>query len=449
MRPLEWLVLLAFVPIVLLPFTPQAWRRGWLLWAAPLPILATLLQILLEGWRAQMIPLYLLAGLALAIWLPGILRCTGGAAPRRAVLASLVIAVGAVLGGVLAGWLLPVFSLPSPTGPYAVGIVDREIVDDAHDRRLMTSVWYPAASSGPPAPLTRDPDETMVGLGNLTGLPDLVFQHLRYVKLSASADAPVLAGESPFPVLLFSHGLTGMRMQSSSTMQELASWGYMVVAIDHTDAAAVTVFPDGEVRYYDETRFGLPAGGSPSAAEVNARMFPVWVADQRAVYNALEGWEKSDPLLAGNFDLAHIGSFGHSFGGATALDVCLVEPRCQAAVDMDGGLYGRSETEPATRPLLLMISEDSAGNAAAMASWREMAARAEGDASWLEIPGSNHLSFTIMPLLSPLLAPWGFDAGQGLQVVDHSLRMFFDSHLRGIAAPPPDPANDAAVRWLP
>jgi hypothetical protein len=43
MRPFEWGVCLAFVPILLLPFIQQGWRRGWSRVFAPLPVLASVL----------------------------------------------------------------------------------------------------------------------------------------------------------------------------------------------------------------------------------------------------------------------------------------------------------------------------------------------------------------------------------------------------------------------
>ncbi len=331
----------------------------------------------------------------------------------------------------LAGWLLPVVTLPEPTGPYAVGIVDRELVDQARGRRLMVSVWYPAAQGGTPAPLTHHPDEVMTALGNLAGLPAPLFQHLRYVTLAASEGAPALAESTPFPVLVFSHGMVGLRLQNSSTLQELASWGYVVVALDHTDAAAVTVFPDGEARFYNLERFGIPSDVEPDKALVDERVFPAWVADQRFVYDTLETWAVHDPLLAGKLDLTRIGSFGHSFGGATALEVCRVDARCRAAVNMDGGLYGESVTQPAVRPLLLMSSADSSRYTDTVEKWTHLIANATASAYWLELPGSSHLSFTFSQLLSPLLAPRGFEPRAGLRVVDKYLRAFFDTHLRG------------------
>lgn len=428
MRPLEWLVFGAFVPAIVLLFAPQQLRERWLFAVSLLLPLATILHLIIEGWRIQMVPLYLLA----------LCMLVGGALQRRVAFRrfGLPARLGATLilafGGLLAGWLLPVVRLPEPSGPYPVGIVDRELLDQARGRRLMVSVWYPAAQGGPPALLTKYPDQLMTGLARLGALPALVFQHLRYVSLAASDGVPVLAGNRPFPVLVFSHGLVGLRLQNSSTFQELVSWGYIVVALDHTDAAAVTVFPDGEVRYYNSKRFGIPSGVEPDIAMVDERIFPAWVADQRFVYDTLETWAVNDPLLAGSLDLERIGSFGHSFGGATALEVCRVEPRCRAAVNLDGGLYGDSVHLPAVRPIMLISSAESGGYPEPVEEWRQLVAQASGPAYWLELPNSSHLSFTFSQLLSPLLVPEGFEPRNGLRVVDKYLRAFFDLHLRDI-----------------
>ncbi|NOT04089.1 MAG: hypothetical protein HOP27_05775 [Anaerolineales bacterium] len=449
MRVFEWLFLLVFTPILLIPFIPHTWRRRWLIVSALLPILMGGIHLIAEGWRIQMAPLYMLAVLALAGRLPELLG-REGVRRGRGILVSGVTALFLIFSGLLAGWLLPVVTLPDPTGPYQVGIVDRELVDEARGRRLMVSIWYPAAQGGKPAPFTHYPDEVATGLGKLSGLPGLPFQHLRYFKLAASEGAPPLEDGAPFPILVFSHGMVGLRLQNSSTLQDLASWGYVVVAIDHTDAAAVTVFPDGETRYYDLERFGIdPADGAPDKALVDERVFPAWVADQRFVYDMLETWAVDDPLFAGKLDLTRIGSFGHSFGGATALEVCLVDTRCRAAVDMDGGLYGTIMTQPAVRPLLLMSSAESGKLPDAVEKWKSMVANANVPAYWLELPNSTHFSFTITQLLSPLLVPKDFDPRDGLHIVDKYLRIFFDMYLRDVETPSLEPASaETDVRWF-
>jgi predicted dienelactone hydrolase len=429
MRPLEWLLFLAFVPALTLPYLPIGWLRHRSLIAAALPFTALLLHLAIEGWRTHMIPLYLLACLLPIVQLAALRGRTSTSLRRRDWLISGAAALLLIGGGILAGWVLPVIALPQPTGPYQVGIVDRELVDAARGRRLMVSVWYPAAQSGTPAPLTHDPDEVMVALAQLGGVPAPLFQHLRYISVAATTHAPVLLADEPFPVLVFSHGMVGLRLQNSSTFQDLASWGYVIVAIDHTDAAAVTVFPDGVARYYDLAHFGMPTGVEPNHALMNEHVFPVWVADQRFVYDTLEAWAANDPLFQQRLDLSRIGSFGHSFGGATALEVCRVEIRCRAAVNLDGGLYGDTEALPAVRPFLLMTSTNSNQYEYAVAKWTNLIAHAAADAYWLEVPNSSHLSFTFTELLSPLLVPAGYEPRVGLHIIDRYLRAFFDTYL--------------------
>lgn len=450
MRPLEWLLLLSFLPVLVLPFVPQLWRRSWLMIAALLPALVCVVHLIAEGWRIQMAPVYVLVVLTPMIAaLMGRMGRAGLVRRRWGMLASVPAAFALVLTVLLAGWLLPVISLPAPAGPYPVGLVDRELVDEARGRRLMVSVWYPAAENGAPAPLTHYPDEVAAALGNLSGLPGILLQHLRYINLSASENVPVLPGDARFPVLIFSHGMVGLRLQNSSTLQDLASWGYIVIAVDHTDAAAVTVFPDGEARFYNLEHYGIPAGREVEKALVDERVFPVWVEDQRFIYDTIEAWAASDPLLAGRINLDQIGSFGHSFGGATALEICRIEARCLAAVNLDGGLYGDLETQPAVRPLLLLSSAGSSQLPEAVAGWQKMIAQADAPAYWLELPHSSHFSFTITQLLSPFLVPEGFNPREGLHVVDQYLRAFFDTHLRDEESPLLQVSSEtAAMRWL-
>lgn len=448
MRVFEILFVVSLFPILLFPFSPYRGQRLWWAAAMSLPVLMGGLHLVVEGWRVQMASLYLLAVLILLYRLPRS-QSTTSVSRKREILVSSAIGIFVVLSAVFAGWLLPVVRLPDPTGPYLVGIVDRELFDEARGRRLMASIWYPAAQRGPSALLTHHPDEVAIGLGKLAGLPGLPFQHLRYFRLAASENVPLVEAGAPFPVLVFSHGLVGLRLQNSSTFQDLASWGYVVVAVDHTDAAAVTVFPDGETRYYNLDAFGIPSTIEPDKTIIDERMFPVWVADQRFVYDVLEDWAASDPMLAGTLDLTRIGSFGHSFGGATALEVCRVDARCRAGVNLDGGLYGAIVNQPAVRPLLLMSSAESNQYAETIEEWRRMIENANAEAYWLELPGSTHFSFTITQLLSPILAPKDFHPRAGLRIVDTYLRTFFDIYLRGMKTPEIDSASEETdVRWL-
>lgn len=438
MRLFEWLIFFSFFPFFFIVLVTQQ-RLRTLFASAVLPPLSIGLHLILEGWRIQMLPLYLLSLLVFAVMKRS----------ERGKYIKFLLVLIFVFGGLLAGWILPIVKLPDPTGNYSVGIVDRVLVDEHRGRRLMASVWYPSTQRGVEAPLTRYPEEVAIGLGKLAGIPTFPFQYLRYFKVAASEGLPLAETGAPFPVLVFSHGLVGLRLQNSSMMQELASWGYVVVALDHSDAAAVTVFPDGEARYYNLATFGIsPTEGEVTRQIMEDRVLPVWVADQRFAYDVIEKWAMADPMFAGKLDILRIASFGHSFGGATALEVCRSDSRCRAAVNLDGGLYGKIVHEPAVRPLLLMSSADSSSQRA-IDKWRLMIGNANADAYWLELPHSTHYSFTITQLLSPLLVPKGFDPRAGLHTIDKYLRAFFDLQLRGMQSEVLDSATkDSDVKWL-
>jgi predicted dienelactone hydrolase len=424
-RPLEWFFFLSFLPAFFSPFF-LIFRRTYSRYVtALLPVVTGLLHLVLEGWRVQMLPLYLLAVLFLFTLLRGQNR--SGRKPGFLVVGG--VALLYLTGGLLSAWILPVVTLPPSTGPYKVGVVDRELKDDELERRLMVSIWYPTMQEGERAPLISEAGLVGQGLATVFGFPAAapLFQHFQYFKSRASNNVSVADKDAPFPVLVFSHGLVGLRQQNSFLFQELASWGYVVVTLDHTDAAAVTVFPDGEVRPYNLQHFGIGPNKVEQATDI---LLPVWVADQRFVYDTLEQWEQHDPLLAGKLDLGKMASFGHSFGGVTSLEVCRVDPRCHAAVNLDGGLSA-ALLPPALRPFMLMSATETNKFSYAIERWQKLLTQAKAPAYWLELPGSNHYSFTILPLISPLASPRDFDIQAGLQTVAKYTRAFFDLYLQG------------------
>ena len=56
--------------------------------------------------------------------------------------------------------------------------------------------------------------------------------------------APIVPGAERFPVVLYSYGYHGHRKLNTHTVEELASHGFVVVAVDHGDCVG-TVLSDG------------------------------------------------------------------------------------------------------------------------------------------------------------------------------------------------------------
>ena len=55
--------------------------------------------------------------------------------------------------------------------------------------------------------------------------------------------------------------MPGMKEQNSALLQEMASWGHIVVAVDHPHDAALVLYPDGstaDFRGYDMPKESEP-----------------------------------------------------------------------------------------------------------------------------------------------------------------------------------------------
>ena len=298
MRSLEALLssvnLLAFLALLL----PWHLRPKWMRYAAPAAIYAASAQLLVEGPRWQMVPAYALSLVFLLIWLveqfrphPSTRRPTLSLAAFRAVamlgLAALAVSFALPL-------LVPVFRLPPPTGPHPVGTVTfhwvdstrpEVITDEPEDRReLMVQVWYPAkpAAEAEPAPYVVHP-EKLEALARILGLPPFTFSHLNYVNTGARSSAPA-AGGRPYPVLLFAHGRGGFRQHNTAQIQDLASHGYVVAAIEQPYVASGVVFPDGRIAPLDPRMVDSAHSGR---APLLDRILPFLARDARFTLDRL------------------------------------------------------------------------------------------------------------------------------------------------------------------
>ncbi|MEO0863096.1 MAG: dienelactone hydrolase [Pseudomonadota bacterium] len=175
-------------------------------------------------------------------------------------------------------------------GPHVVGVQTQEvIIPDSidvlgvdgttvplYDRPLTLEIWYPAADGTPPGGTytarLRD-GETEV---TLTGQ-------------AARNAAPAAQGR--FPLIVVSHGYPGNRFLMSHFGENLASKGYVVVAIDHTDST-----------YADQAAFGSTLLHRP--------LDQAFVVDHMA---ALSG------PLGRILDTDNTGLIGYSMGGYGAL----------------------------------------------------------------------------------------------------------------------------------
>jgi predicted dienelactone hydrolase len=327
---------------------------------------------------------------------------------------------------------LPKLEVPAPTGALRVGTRSIELVDQARrepeapkqPRSLVIQVWYPAPAGNRPASYL--PLAVARFLATTAGVKPAL---LESVKLDATTDAPPLSRRGGWPVVLFSPGFGVERELYAGLVEDLASHGYVVVAIDHPHDAGIVQFPDGHVV--------VPRSQMDITSALADR-----VADTRFVLTELARLDRSG-FLAGRLDLGHVGMFGHSLGGAAAASTMLVDSRIDAGVDLDGVLFGPARAGGLSRPFMLMSGEPGfAADPNRAAFWRGL----RGPHYAVDIKGAQHFAFSDLVFFAPGLTRANPSAGvealvgnvDGLAALATErayLLAFFDRFLRAKPEP--------------
>ncbi len=181
-----------------------------------------------------------------------------------------------------------------------------------YDRPLKVEVWYPAALKDKEIEMCKY-DEVM-GTFNDPKRPLIPFTF----EGRAARDASVLKSDGAFPLIIVSHGYVGSRYLLSYLTENLASKGYIVVALDHTEST-----------FRDAAPF-------PSTL-LNRSKDVIFVLNQMAVEN-----ENSKFFLNKLVDVDNTGLIGYSMGGYGVLNVAGAS-YSDAAVKFFGAMTGGSK----------------------------------------------------------------------------------------------------------
>jgi len=445
MRPFELLILIPLLPFILWPIIAPS-RPRWVLLLALTAVFPLIIHLILEQFRWQMVPAYALTAVIIAVAGYQLLKFNPTTGKRWL---SILFSLLGLLWIAFAFFLptaLPVPTLPTPTGPYQIGTISTHLTDSSREeihttavndsRELMAQIWYPAVidAQSTPAPYLDALDVTSKTIARQFGFPAFLFNHLNLVDSHAYTNAPVMVAEKPYPIILFSHGLTGIRGQNRVMVNELVSHGYIVAAVDHTYANALAVFPDGRVIVYDPTR--LFTDGVANPEEGNA-LVKVWAADLAFLLDSLTTWQDTDGhLLAGAMDVTQVGVFGHSTGGGATLEFCMNDSRCQAGAPLDSWVLPVSETildAPPQQPMLFINSPHWLGEKN-QARGEQIIRQLPNSAQQLTIPNTEHYDFSDIPLFSPFTPQLGLSGSinseESLAMQNSYLLGMFNSTLK-------------------
>lgn len=214
--------------------------------------------------------------------------------------------------------------LPDPAlpGPYPVGVLTTEAkgLVGKQERRLPVEVWYPAAESARGLPLDTYDWNSLAPADLQATISSL---DLPTVTQEAHRDAEPATRERRYPLVIFSHGFGGLRVQSLFWTVHLASHGYVVAAPDHVG----------------NTTFDLVRCTSDTCAVFET--IPGRPDDIRILLDDLlrRNEQPEDPIYA-LFDTARIGISGHSLGGTTTVVAGARYPEFDALVPMAPSVNG-------------------------------------------------------------------------------------------------------------
>jgi dienelactone hydrolase len=302
------------------------------------------------------------------------------------------------------------------SGPFGVGSVTRELIDrdrpshllgDTAGRRLFLKLWYPAERG------TGDDNERIwQELRNDAGtpLPLRVLLKCLTARTATRSRGRFVARAPTSRMILYNHGLVSFAAENTSLMQELASHGYTVVAIQHveqlTELKALSRGESAEKRKADaELAQRLKSAAKAErpmlaleyykASTNTNRMVIERAADTTFVLNHIEDVVAKIPAVRAHaIDTSSAHLIGFSVGGAVATEVAKRDVRASSVVNLDGGMQGTLDAQAPRQPYLMLYSSANDGMNDALLPLH---------AQRVAPPDTTHLNYHDIAALLPIL----------------------------------------------
>lgn len=293
---------------------------------------------------------------------------------KSIVLAISLIVMSMLLGGLW--YVSPIFKpFPKPTGQFSIGTTILEFTDQSrkeiysenpHETRsLVVRFFYPTNSIegvekysylGAKMPYFQQ------HIAAQHHLPDSICKLLlRNIKTHSFINAPIANVQATYPVVLFSHGGFGYPSDTYlAILENLASHGYIVAAIDHPYFNGLTLYKNGKVVTEQKLSNQFNKMNQAEQKAFLSTIVNTFNADQKFLVDELAKFnEDQNNIFYHHLDLNRIAAMGHSAGGTSSIEFCRSDNRCKTAIDLDGWYDHAIGQEPINKPLLLIFAEKS------------------------------------------------------------------------------------------
>jgi hypothetical protein len=234
-------------------------------------------------------------------------------------------------------------AIPHPTGPYGVG-VRKLVIEHYNDHdpiapnnistSFLATIFYPTDSgskkndTGPYLdPRTAQVWEDIYNFtkGSLASLTSTLQKDAPFLVKEEADDEPLK------PTLLFGPGAAGPSTECNSILlSDLASHGYTAIGLDHPYEHEWLRYPNGT--YIP----GIPLDYPWTLDELIA-LYETRLEDSLVFLDQLPQIVET---LKAPINTTHIGTFGHSLGGAAAIGSLQDSDHFRSGIDLDGTLWG-------------------------------------------------------------------------------------------------------------
>jgi dienelactone hydrolase len=178
----------------------------------------------------------------------------------------------------------------------------------------LVDVWYPATSASVKG-------HTQASYNVKSWLPPavqaLIPAHFTGAIYKTDAYRGVAVASGRFPLVIFTHGFSGFRDQSTFLTTRLASWGFVVAASD---------LPDNDLT-------AVLSGKDTKSISAD-------IAEQQQLITLMGSADKSANLFHGHLDMSRVAAIGHSLGGAISEGLAAADPRVTTFIGMAGATVG-------------------------------------------------------------------------------------------------------------
>jgi hypothetical protein len=351
-------------------------------------------------------------------------------------------------------------TLPKPSGKYFVGVTYLSFTDEKrielfdndqkNKREITVKVWYPADAKSKPEPYLRNIDFAI----KYCMFPEIY----RTLTTNSTLNIPVSINSEKFPILVFSHGWGEHPAQNTVLLEELASHGYIIFSIAHHYECGYSEYPDGKISHieFSSLRFQklMAEMQNPKVMELIKKMYGAanndermqlfreisdvmptglkespkyWAEDLSFFLDQITGINESKGILKGKLDIDSIGVLGMSLGGIASSELCMVDQRVKAGINMDGGLHGSLLAGKLHVPFMFLSAKRFAGCGALFSG------KSDKDCYAFAIKNADHYNFSDYSLYPKPQASFllgTIDGKRALDITNVLVLSFFDKYLK-------------------